>query len=174
MRHPAGPSAYHPRAMPVRIVLPLALLAALFLVAAELTTIASVEVAGESCEVINDSSPQLAERCALSGWERHGGAMLLLGLLAAAAGVLSRRWEARPSAAILIVVGAIALAITLIGDLPETGETGAIGRDFEGATAQAGLGFFLELTGALLCLLAGTLGLSRPSRRDAGPAAADR
>jgi hypothetical protein len=152
--------------MPSRAILLLALVAALLLSAAELSTIAAVDVAGDSCEVINDSSPELADRCELSGFERHGGALLLLALLAAGAGVLAQRREDRTAATALVAIGVVALAITLCGDLPETSETGAIGRDFDGATAKAGLGFFLELTGGVLCLLAGVLGLAsqRPPR----------
>jgi hypothetical protein len=140
------------------IALVLTLLAAVLLVTAELTTIASVEVAGNSCEVINDSSPELADRCELSGWERHGGALLLLALLAVGAGIAARRGS-RVAGAVLLAVGIVVLGLTLIGDLPETGETGAIGLNFAGATAQAGLGFYLELTGGVLCVVAGILAL---------------
>lgn len=161
--------------MPSRVILLFALAAALLLLTAELTTIASVDVGGDSCEVINDSSPALADRCELSGWERHGGALALLALVAAGAGFLaSRPGAGSPAAAMLAIVGLLVLAIALIGDLPETSETGAIGRDFDGATAQAGLGFYLELTGGALCLLAGGLGLlaAKPPGRPSGSSAA--
>jgi hypothetical protein len=136
--------------MPSRPILFLALAAAVLLTAAELSTIASVDVAGDSCRVINDSSPEMADRCDLSGFERHGGALILLALVAAGAGALAWRRTDRIAPAVLLAVGIVVLAITLLGDLPETSETGAIGRDFDGATAQPGLGFFLELTGGLL------------------------
>ena len=161
--------------MPSRVILLLALAAALLLFAAEFTTIASVDVGSDSCEVINDSSPALADRCELSGWERHGGALALLALVAAGAGFLvSRPGAGAPAAAMLAIIGLLVFAIALIGDLPETSETGAIGRDFDGATAQAGLGFFLELTGGALCLLAGGLGLlaARPTPGASGLGAA--
>ena len=157
--------------MPSRVILLLALVAALLLTAAELSTIASVNVAGDSCEVINDSSPELADRCELSGWERHGGGLILLALVAAAAGLIAARRDDGLAPAVLVVVGVVVLAITLLGDLPETSETGAIGRDFDGATARAGFGFFLELTGGVLCVLAGTLGLlAARGSRDVAPA----
>ena len=60
----------------------LALVAGLLLVAAEFSTIASVNVDDESCQVLYDTRPELADRCSLSGFERHGGALLLLGLVA--------------------------------------------------------------------------------------------
>jgi len=158
-----------PGARPIGAVVVLALLAALLLVVAELSTIAAVEVAGNSCEVINDSSPDLADRCSLSGWERHGGALLFLAVVAAAGGIAVRRGNDGPAGAVLLVNGAVALGIALIGDLPETNETGAIGLNFDGATAQAGLGFYLELTAGVLCLLAGLLVLIRARQ---APAAA--
>ena len=57
------------------------------MIVAEFSTIASVDVASGSCEVINDSSPDIADRCELSGFERHGGALILLGLVALAMAV---------------------------------------------------------------------------------------
>jgi hypothetical protein len=152
-------AGYDRPSMPSRVILPLTLVAALLLFAAELSTIASVDVVNESCEVINDSSPALADRCELSGWERHGGALILLGLVALAAAFFATRSRSTGGGVVLVLVGLVILGITLLGDLPVTSETGAIGRDFDGATAQAGLGFFLELTGGLLCLLAGGLAL---------------
>src|SRR5918911_1739467 len=57
------------------------------MVAATFTTVAKVDVAGGSCEVINDTNPSLAARCKLSGFERHGPALALLGALALAMGL---------------------------------------------------------------------------------------
>ena len=155
---------------PHAVVPILALIAALLLALAELSTIASVDVSGTSCEVVNDSSPELADRCELSGWERHGGALILLALVTAGAaaaawsrttaGATARDGLHTAAGAVLVAVGTVVLAITLIADLPETNETGAIGFDFEGATASAGLGFYLELTGGVLCLVAGILALA--------------
>lgn len=149
-------------------LLALALAGALLLAAAEPTTIAAVDVPDVSCEVVYDQTPELAERCELSGFERHGGALILLALLAAGAGVVAARGGGPLAGAVLVAVGAVALAIALIGDLPETNETGALGLNFEGATAAAGLGFYLELTGSVLCILAGVLALgsSAPNERD--------
>ena len=46
--------------------------AGVLLVATLFMTITSVDVANGSCEVINDANPDLADRCSLSGFERHG------------------------------------------------------------------------------------------------------
>lgn len=147
------------RAPPSSAVAALAIGAALLLAVAELSTIASVDVPDGSCAVVYDQSAELADRCSLSGFERHGGALLLLALLAGAMGLTTLRGSPTAAGAVLLVLGAAVLAIALIGDLPITNETGAIGDDFDGATAQAGLGFYLELTAGVLALLAGTLAL---------------
>ena len=47
------------------------------------------------------------------------------------------------------------LAIGLLIDLPVTDDTGAIGPRFEGARAQAEIGFTLELVAGVLAALAG-------------------
>ena len=65
------------------LVLALGLAGALLLIATEFTAVATVDVASGSCEVIQDTNPDLADRCELSGFERNGGAFILLALLAA-------------------------------------------------------------------------------------------
>jgi hypothetical protein len=130
-------------------------IAGILMIVAELTTVTSVDVAHGSCEVINDADPALADRCALSGLERHGGALLLIGLLA-----LLMAWGAgvgrsRPAGIALILAGGIVLAIGLLSDLPVVGDTGAIGRNFEGAKAEAGIALYLELIAGALAVLAG-------------------
>jgi hypothetical protein len=154
-----APAVEAPVARQAGAVLTLALIAALLLVVAEFSTIASVSVDGESCEVVNDTSPELADRCSLSGWERHGGALILLALLAAGAALAARRGTTVAVGAVLVAIGAVTLGIALIADLPVTGETGTIGQDFADATASASLGFYLELLGGTLCLIAGLLAL---------------
>jgi hypothetical protein len=138
-------------------------IAAVLLVITEFSTVASVDVAGGSCELINDTDPELAERCTLSGFDRHGGAFLLLAAL-----VLVMAWGAglggsRPAAVALAGVGLLVLAWSLLVDLPVTAETGAIGLNFEGATAAAGPGLTLELAAGGLALGAGLAALFAPS-----------
>ena len=135
------------------------LLAALLLVAAEFSTVAAVEVAGDSCEVISDSDPALAERCELSGLERNGGAFLLLAVLAAVMAWGAGIGGSRPAAAALCVIGVLVLAWALLVDLPVTRETGAIGTRFEGASGSAGIGLILELAAGALALVAGMIRL---------------
>ena len=139
------------------------MIAGLLLVISEFSTIASVEMrGGASCEVINDSDPQLADRCSLSGFERHGGAFLILGLMTAAMAWGAGLGASRPAGAALVAIGVLVVVLSLALDLPQTHKTGAIGRNFEGATAKAGAGLYLELIGGAL---AGGVGLLRLLRR---------
>jgi hypothetical protein len=138
-------------------------IAAVLLVITEFSTVASVNVAGGSCELINDTDPALADRCTLTGFDRNGGSFLLLAAL-----VLVMAWAAglggsRPAAVALAAVGVLVLAWALLVDLPVTGETGAIGLNFEGATAAAGPGLTLELVAGALALGAGLVSLLAPS-----------
>jgi hypothetical protein len=128
-------------------------------------TIASVDVANTSCRVINDVDPSLADRCALSGFERHSIAFLLLGALALTLAWVAGPGRSRPAALGLAAVGVIALIFALAVDLPVTNDTGTIGRDFEGASASAGWGLWVELLGGALALAAGAIGLLRPRPR---------
>lgn len=134
----------------------------MLLVATEFTAVATVDIASESCEVINDTDPGLADRCELSGLERNGGAFLLLALLTAVMAWGAGRGGSRPAAAALALVGVLVLAWALLVDLPVTGETGAIGRNFDGATGAAGPGLTLEIVAGALALGAGLLALLRP------------
>jgi hypothetical protein len=136
-------------------------LAGVLMIVSEFLTVASVDVAHGSCQVINDANPSLADRCALSGLERHGGAFILIGLLA-----LLMAWGAgvghsRPAGAALLIAGALVLGIVLLNDLPVTSDTGAIGRDFEGAKAVPGVAFYMELVAGALAVLAGLIRVLR-------------
>jgi hypothetical protein len=138
-------------------------IAALLLVITEFSTVASVDVAGGSCELLGDTDPELADRCALTGFDRNGGAFVLLAAL-----VLVMAWGAglgrsRPAAIALAAVGALVIGWALLVDLPVTSETGAIGMNFEGATAAAGPGLTLELVAGALALGAGLAALIAPS-----------
>ena len=80
-------------------------IAGALMIATEFAPVAKVDVAGGNCEVINDSNPDLADRCSLSGFERHGGALVVLGLLAFGwpmardpGTAAPRRWRSPPSA----------------------------------------------------------------------------
>lgn len=140
------------------------LLAAVLMGLADLLPIVSVDVASGSCEVINDSDPSLADGCVQSGFERHGPALLLLGLVTAAMAWGAGLGGSRPAGAALLAVGLVVLGIGLLIDLPVTDDTGAIGPRFEGARAQPEIGFTLELAAGALAALAGAARLLLASR----------
>ena len=141
--------------LPALAITAAGLLAAVLMGLADLLPIVSVDVASGSCEVINDSDPALADGCVQSGFERHGPALLLLGLVTAAMAWGAGLGGSSPAAAALVAVGLVVLGIGLLIDLPVTDDTGAIGPRFEGARAQAEIGFTLELVAGALAALAG-------------------
>lgn len=143
-------------------VLALGVLAGILMLISLFATIASVDVANGSCEVINDANPNLADTCSLSGFERHSVAFLLLAVICLALSYGAGIGRSRPAALGLIAVGAVAVVLALLVDLPVTDDTGAIGQDFEGATASAGTGLWIELAAGVLALAAGGLALLIP------------
>ena len=117
-----------------------------------------------------ESRPRRALRA--GGFERHGLALLLVGLLVLALAYAAGIYGSRPAAAALAGVGALVLAIALLDDLPVTNKTGALGRDFQGASASAGVGLYLELAAGALALGAGAAALlapRAPEREDGAP-----
>ena len=149
----------------VLAVAALGALAALLMIVTEFLTVAAVDVASGSCEVINDANPDMADRCNLSGFERHGGGLLLLGAFTLFMAVGASVGRSRPAAIALVAAGVIVLAFALLADLPEAAETGSIGKNFEGAEGNPGLGLFTELLGGALALGAGALRLLSDRRR---------
>ena len=142
------------------------MVAAILLVATEFSTVASVDVANTSCEVIQDSDPELADRCELSGFERQPFLRTLLALGIAAMGLGAGLGGARPAAVALLVLGALTLGLALVLDLPVTKETGALGSSFEGASGQAGIGLTFELVAGVLATAAGGLRLLARDARE--------
>jgi hypothetical protein len=102
----------------------------------------------------------------LTGWDRHGPALLVIAgfALVMLFGAFAR--GARPAIVALIVCGAAALAITLVSDVPHLDDTGQVGRLYTDATAGPEIGFWLELAGGALLVVAGA-GLLLVERRSA-------
>jgi hypothetical protein len=92
----------------------------------------------------------------LSGWDRHGPALLIVAAFGAAmvAGALR---GARPAMIALAVLGLVALGIAVIGDVPDLNETGFIGEVYEDAAAGPSAGFYLETLGGALLLASGAI-----------------
>jgi hypothetical protein len=145
------------------VVAGLALAAGALMLLTEITTVISVELEPTRCEVIYDSSPELADDCSQKGFERHSVALLLLGLLTFAMGAGAAFGRSRPAAVALIVIGTIVLALALVRDLPAADDTGLIGRQYAQASASAGAGLWFELIGGLLAVAAGAVRVLRPT-----------
>jgi hypothetical protein len=163
-RSPVYTGAFPPATPLASGIVALGLVAAVLLVVTELSTVASVDVASGSCEVIQDTDPDLADRCELSGFERNGGAFLLVAGVMAVMAWGAGPGRSRPAAAALIGLGAAVLAWSLLVDLPVTRETGALGSSFEGARGQAGPGLTLEIVAGVLAVVSGGLGLLARTR----------
>jgi hypothetical protein len=135
---------------------------AVLMIATEFSTIATVDLPGGSCATeLELADPSQQDRCELSGFERHGGAFILLGLVTGAMAAGAGVGRSRPAAVALVAVGVVVLAIGLLLDLPKTDETGQIGPNFEGAKGAAGGGLYLELVAGALALAAGALRLAQ-------------
>jgi hypothetical protein len=137
-------------------------LAALLMAVTEFLTVASVDVASGSCQVIEETNPEIADRCVLSGFERHGGALLLLGALTVVMAWGAAVGDSRPASYALIGLGAAVLLWGLLVDLPATNDTGGIGPLYANAKAAAGPGLFTELAAGVLAVGVGALRVLRP------------
>jgi hypothetical protein len=106
-------------------------------------------------ELAPQSGQPLAEQ---SGGDRHGYAILVLGIFAAIATVLAILTASRPAALAVAVMGAASLLVFLLIDLPDAGQTGVLdqgGQSFVDAKANPQGGFWLLLIGALGLTLSG-------------------
>jgi hypothetical protein len=139
-----------------------ALAAGALMLLTEFTTVISIDVAAGSCESIYDTDPELADSCAQKGFERHGAALILLGLLTFAMGSGAAFGRSRPAALALIGIGVIVLGLALLRDLPASDDTGLIGRRYAAAEATAGIGLTFELIAGVLAVVAGAVRLIRP------------
>jgi len=140
-------------------VLALGAAGAILLVVAELSTVVTVDVLTTgTCEEIAD--PEVRDACSISGFEQHGGALILLGAVALLMTLGASRGASRPASVALIAVAVIVAAIVILRDVPTAGETGLVGLRYEEARASAGSGLYLALAGAALCAAAGALRLA--------------
>lgn len=149
----------------------LGVLAAVLMIAAELSVYRSIEVVTASCEELSRSAgADVTDDCETTGAEQHGWALVPIALL-----VLLMAWGAgpgrsRPAAAALAFLGVLVLAIVVIGDLPDIDVTGAVGRNFDEAEGQAGPALWLTLGGGLVALGAGGFRLAALRDRFGDPA----
>src|SRR3954453_3569972 len=90
----------------------------------------------------------------LTGWERHGPALLVIGAFALVmlAGALR---GARPAMVAVFACGLGALVVALGLDLPHLDDTGQVGRLYTDASAGPEVGFWLEVAGGVLLVVCG-------------------
>lgn len=139
-------------------VLLIGLAGAVLLVVAEFSNLVTIDVMTTgTCEELAD--PAAGDACSVSGFDQHGGALVLLGVVAAVMTVGAARGRSRPAASALLVIAAIVLAFTILRDVPKTGETGLVGINYASARATAGPALYLEICGAVALALAGLLTL---------------
>lgn len=107
------------------------------------------------------------QETAFSGFDRHGPALLLL---AGVAGLMlaGAVRGARPAMAAVAALGACALLLAIVQDLPAADETGRIGDLYSDASAGVASGFWVELAGGGLLVACG-VGLLLTSGRAARP-----
>ncbi len=133
------------------------MVAGALMITAEFSPIATVNVTGQGdCQLV--ANPTERDRCNLSGFERHGGALILLGVATAAMAVGAGLGGSRPAALALVAIGAVVILIALLLDLPKTDEVGLL-SNFAGARGEKGSGFWLELVGGILAALTGITAL---------------
>jgi hypothetical protein len=101
-----------------------------------------------------------------TGGPHHAYAMLLIGSGTIAAALLARSTGARPPAVGVVVLSAVALLLALAADLPDATRSDLV-RGARIADASPAAGFWVELAGALIALLAG-LALARLLGRTSG------
>ena len=83
------------------------------MIATEFLLVFSVTVGATSCEAT--ASPDVADFCATTGGERQSYAFVLLGLFTVAMAWGAAIGRSRPAGAALVLVGAVVVAIALLG-----------------------------------------------------------
>src|SRR3954469_16777462 len=132
------------------------------LVAATLTTVIRITV-GTTTRLANLDTE-------LSGWERHGPALLIIAAFALVM-LFGAVRGARPAMAAVLVCGVVALFVVLAFDVPHLDDTGQVGRLYSDAAAGPRAGFWLELCGGVLLCVAGGGLLVAARRSDAASVA---
>jgi hypothetical protein len=92
-----------------------------------------------------------------SGGSHHGYALAVIAVASLPMSYGAVVGGSRPAALAVTVLGAVALAIVLIIDLPSLNEAGLIGRTYDLAKAHPAAGFWVELVGAVGLLGGGAL-----------------
>jgi hypothetical protein len=127
--------------------------AGVLLILTEFSRISYVTTITATCADFAD--PTLRDSCLTVGHESHHYGFAILGLFVILMTFGAAVGGSRPAAVALAVAGALALGITLLHDLPNTGKKGEIGVAFAQGKAHKGNGFWFELVGSSLALACG-------------------
>lgn len=125
---------------------------AVALMASYFTTVVYVTTGSASC--VDLATAAHSADCVKTGGDQHSVAFILLGVAVLALVTFALARGVVPAATAVVVVGAIALLIALIGDLPQASKTGFVGHVVPG-TAHAGTGLWLEIVGGALAIASG-------------------
>jgi hypothetical protein len=139
------------------------------MIATEFSTIQSVRIGDSTCGAAEE---RLRNICETSGGEQHNYALLVLGILAAVLAFGTAVGRSRPAALALLFVGAIVLAIALIGDRPTLDDRRGLEVYYgeAGTRGERGGGYTLELIAGALAVVAAAVALlwERVGARAAG------
>jgi hypothetical protein len=143
------------------LALPLA--GAALLVVAEFSTLYDVRVV-----------TAVPEGGSFSAGGHHGYALAAIAVGIAVMAVGAVLGGSRPAAVAMLVLALGALAVALVVDLPDTDQTGLVGRTYDAAVAEPRAGLYLEIAGGCAALVgAAVVLLVRPvGRRSARPRSA--
>lgn len=89
-----------------------------------------------------------------TGWDLHGPALLVLGVLAVVLLPAAVR-GVTAAAALITLAGLVLLGIVVLGDLPDIDGTGLVGGRLAEGTLRAGAGAYAEALAGVLVLLGG-------------------
>jgi len=136
-------------APPRALLAGLAFAGAVLLVAAELSPLYTVVVGALQ-----------TPRRSVSGGEAHGYGLLIVALAGATMALAVLRGS-RPAGVALVVIGAVALFVAFVIDLPDTGSSTSLPEAvaYADARAKAASGFALEIAGGAAMIAAGALAL---------------
>jgi hypothetical protein len=128
---------------------------AALLVAAEFSTLYDVRVV-----------TTVPEGASYSTGGHHGYAQLVIAAAIVVMAIGAALGGSRPAAVAVLVLGAVALVVALVVDLPVTDDTGLYGQTYDEAQAEARAGLTLEIVGGCCVLVGGALlVVVRPARR---------
>jgi hypothetical protein len=113
--------------------------------------------ASEFMDTFKLNGPGPTPQAVQTAVDQHHYALLVLAAFALGALLVAVLGGSKPAATAVAVCGAIALLIFLLIDLPDAGKVGTISDvTFTQAKAKPAIGFWLELTGALILAVCGT------------------